>query len=131
MPDPQNVPYKIGPGERENQLRWQGGTCWICHRDTPLVVDHDHSTGAKRGLLCQSCNVRAGWVDRNLDVINERGLSRAGGSQSFVTRSIVNYVRAGGVWDVRLLDSDASPAGPRPGSMSTRAGNRASIRFRD
>lgn len=36
----------------------QGGRCAICRRvpDERLHIDHDHETGAIRGLLCASCN---------------------------------------------------------------------------
>lgn len=118
MADALNVPYKIGPGERDDQLEWQGCTCWICNRDTPLVVDHDHATGAKRGLICYSCNSRVGWVDKHLMEINERGLQRAGGRRDFIARAIVNYVRSGGVWDVRLLDQGGTDPSLREPQMS-------------
>ena len=50
-------------------LQAQGGGCAICGRphvegDTrnALVVDHRHSTGANRGLLCHWCNRAIGLM---------------------------------------------------------------------
>jgi len=43
-------------------LHSQGGVCAICGAAEPgkrtayFQVDHDHRTGAVRGLLCASCN---------------------------------------------------------------------------
>lgn len=30
--------------------------CVICGSEEPLVVDHDHNSGAIRGMLCNHCN---------------------------------------------------------------------------
>lgn len=56
--------YDLTPDEYEALLAWQGGRCYICNqlpRSKRLAVDHDHVTGAVRGLLCANdewgCNV--------------------------------------------------------------------------
>lgn len=56
--------YEITAEERDELERWQGGRCYICGqvpRSRRLAVDHDHETGAVRGLLCAAdewgCNV--------------------------------------------------------------------------
>jgi formate dehydrogenase maturation protein FdhE len=54
--------YGMLPGEYEQRLAEQNGVCAICG-DTPkksLGVDHNHKTGAIRGLLCDRCNVGLG-----------------------------------------------------------------------
>ena len=44
----------------DEMLAAQGGGCFICGRppreDISLHVDHDHATGAIRGILCFRCN---------------------------------------------------------------------------
>ena len=46
--------------EYDRMLEAQGGVCAICgappRPDIALHVDHDHQTGARRGLLCFRCN---------------------------------------------------------------------------
>ena len=37
-------------------LEGQGGVCAICRAAPAAHVDHDHSTGAVRALLCFNCN---------------------------------------------------------------------------
>lgn len=44
----------------------QGGVCAICLNpptDRRLALDHDHSTGLVRGLLCERCNVALGGFE--------------------------------------------------------------------
>lgn len=52
--------YGIEVGEYERRYQAQGGKCAICNVATGaskrLAVDHNHATGAVRGLLCSPCN---------------------------------------------------------------------------
>lgn len=51
--------YGLGPGDYDELLARQGGRCAICRakpKSKRLAVDHDHKTGAVRGLLCSRCN---------------------------------------------------------------------------
>lgn len=56
--------YALESGDYERMLANQGGVCAICGGlepgKRPLHVDHDHATGAVRGLLCQPCNLGIG-----------------------------------------------------------------------
>lgn len=50
--------------EKYNEMMERcGGRCEVCQRDTKrLHVDHDHTTGFVRGLLCQGCNFSIGYA---------------------------------------------------------------------
>lgn len=52
--------YKLSPERHAEMLFEQKGTCAICKclpkGKRPLVVDHRHSDGKVRGLLCYGCN---------------------------------------------------------------------------
>jgi hypothetical protein len=51
--------YGITGDGYEALLERQGGKCAICRarpKSKRLAVDHDHKTGAVRGLLCSRCN---------------------------------------------------------------------------
>jgi hypothetical protein len=55
--------YGITVAEYEQMLAHQGGVCYLCSnppKTKRLSVDHDHKTGAVRGLLCYRCNLRLG-----------------------------------------------------------------------
>jgi hypothetical protein len=63
-------------------LAGQGGVCAICKgvetyipkgRGTPkpLSVDHNHATGAIRGLLCSHCNYVIGYARENIETLRE------------------------------------------------------------
>lgn len=51
--------YGITGDDYATLLKRQGGKCAICRarpKSKRLAVDHDHKTGAVRGLLCSRCN---------------------------------------------------------------------------
>jgi len=55
-------------------LEQQNSCCAICnvHQDTTgkkLYVDHDHSTGVVRQLLCQHCNLLIGFAKEDINLL--------------------------------------------------------------
>jgi len=73
--------YGITPEEYDSLAESQGHRCAICRTDNPgggptrrgyWHVDHDHGTGAIRGLLCMDCNVGLGRLGDSVE-----GLERA------------------------------------------------------
>ncbi len=67
--------YKNNYGiTEEDYLRMreaQNGRCAICRMTAGLLrVDHDHSTGLVRGLLCHNCNVGLGHFKDNIELID-------------------------------------------------------------
>lgn len=72
--------YKITVPEYEALLLKQNGVCAGCKKsetakhmgkNPKLSVDHDHVTGAVRGLLCYSCNHYVGYIERGGDELLE------------------------------------------------------------
>ena len=70
-----NRTYGINADEYNARLESQKGVCAICGTDTPtenhdetrpnLYVDHCHTSGAVRGLLCSACNTGLGLFKDN------------------------------------------------------------------
>lgn len=54
--------YGLSMDQYDELLENQDGGCAICEvkPDGTLFVDHDHTTGAVRGLLCSNCNFGLG-----------------------------------------------------------------------
>jgi hypothetical protein len=66
--------YGITLEDYVGMLVAQGGGCAICGEPEPdgrsLHVDHDHDTGAVRGLLCFTCNAGIGMFDHDLRLLD-------------------------------------------------------------
>lgn len=82
--------YGITEGHFNDLLAWQGGGCAICGTKEPggrgsFHVDHCHTNGNIRGLLCHSCNVALGCFADDIERIN----------------TAMNYLEKGGVYGFR------------------------------
>ena len=61
--------YDLTEEQYQSLLEQQNGCCAICGSQTAgrkaaqhFCVDHDHTTGETRGLLCHSCNLAVGHL---------------------------------------------------------------------
>jgi hypothetical protein len=58
--------YQLSLEQHEELLAHQRHRCAICGipstPEKPLAIDHDHSTGLIRGLLCSRCNSMLGFA---------------------------------------------------------------------
>lgn len=69
--------YGITLEEYDEMLKAQNDVCAICKNKKrmlltskgTLYVDHNHTTGKVRGLLCGSCNSALGYVEDNIDIM--------------------------------------------------------------
>lgn len=62
--------YGLSEEQIEALQAKQNGQCAICKRTTSrLFIDHCHTKGYVRGLLCQTCNTFLGWYERKADTI--------------------------------------------------------------
>lgn len=79
--------YGIGADDVEWLVERQGGVCPLCRTATPAHVDHDHITGAVRGILCADCNSGMGQLR----------------DDPWVVRRAIEYL-AGGLSGIRLTE---------------------------
>jgi hypothetical protein len=71
--------YGITLDQYNDMLSKQDGKCMICQSDNngfynnkpkAFAVDHCHTTGKIRGLLCGDCNAGIGLLKDNIDLLN-------------------------------------------------------------
>lgn len=62
--------FGITVEQYDDLLSEQQCKCPICKKelDNPCI-DHDHSTGKVRGILCNSCNLGIGWLKEDIEIL--------------------------------------------------------------
>ena len=76
--------YGITIDDYNRMLEEQNNVCAICKKNTKkkeLAVDHNHTTGEVRGLLCSQCNVMIGQIE----------------TEDYIIYNAMKYLR--GKWD--------------------------------
>jgi len=72
--------YNLTPEQYDKLLQAQGDACQICGKPETacnqyglmrLAIDHDHTTGKIRGLLCQKCNQAIGLTGENVEILKQ------------------------------------------------------------
>ncbi len=70
--------YGISNDEYSKLLKAQNYKCWICKctsddarnsKKATFAIDHNHETGAVRGLLCSSCNMGIGKLMDSVELM--------------------------------------------------------------
>jgi hypothetical protein len=67
--------YGITLNEYSQMLAEQNNQCAVCHTTDPggkhgkFMVDHCHTTGKVRGLLCKRCNIALGEVGDSINTL--------------------------------------------------------------
>jgi hypothetical protein len=89
--------YGIGADEFDELVRQQDGVCAICGRPDPEHVDHDHDTGAVRGILCFNCNGGLGQFRDSIDALEAAARYLDGRRSETVELRQLTLVRAAGL----------------------------------
>lgn len=65
--------YGLTVEEYEDMLRKQKGRCYICGNEPfeTLHIDHCHTTGKIRKLLCSSCNTALGHTREDIKILEK------------------------------------------------------------
>lgn len=97
--------YGIRPVDYMVMLDAQNGVCAICRRlcktGRDLAVDHCHTTGVTRGLLCTACNLLVGDYETGRRAVSEKNAA-----------AVKNYLSKYGIGNPVL--GDGVGCGPLP-----------------
>lgn len=80
--------YGITVEEHDRLEAEQGGTCAICggvNKNMALCIDHDHSTGEVRGLLCNLCNRAIGLMKDDPELLVK--------AAEYIRKGVPDYVK--------------------------------------
>lgn len=76
--------YGLEFAEYERMYVNQSGKCKICGNiEDVLHVDHSHSTGMVRGLLCQGCNTGIGMLKEDVENLKKAIVYLGGTVESY------------------------------------------------
>lgn len=94
--------YGITLGEYDTQLAMQGGECAIVGCESPgAVVDHCHTTGKVRGILCAPCNLALGGFK----------------DSTAKMRGGISYVETTGTWGFTKAPETAATSSSHPDAV--------------
>lgn len=64
--------FRLSSSDYNKMLESQGGKCAICGKEPKkvLCVDHCHSSGAVRKLLCNHCNTLIGMAKEDINTLH-------------------------------------------------------------
>ncbi|WP_081788657.1 endonuclease VII domain-containing protein [Candidatus Blastococcus massiliensis] len=117
--------YGITAAEADHILRTQDGLCAICRSAPANHVDHDHSTGAVRALLCFNCNGGLGQFRDDPDVL--RAAAEYVQFHSLRQR-VLAAAAAAGLGSVRALRPGEPPVGSQRRPEAPRTSRRSTGR---
>ena len=105
--------YGLHPEDYRKMLSEQGGVCKICglsnyrdKREARLCVDHNHTTGRVRGLLCYGCNNKVSGYEKK--GFGSRGYA---GTNTLLGR-LIAYVEADAAMDSVATLPESPPHPP-------------------
>lgn len=58
--------YGLTPEDREKMPK----SCEICNSSGSLHIDHCHSSGVVRGILCKNCNIALGLIKDDVHIMS-------------------------------------------------------------
>lgn len=64
--------WGLSPSDFDALVKEQGGACYICKAqcsNAELLIDHNHTTGARRKLLCSACNTGLGLFRERTEIL--------------------------------------------------------------